>query len=67
MTPILWIFVYAVYALTQGILVNRFLVKDETAPVLMVMVTAAMAPLVTVFLIFGAVYEAIKWAALPKQ
>jgi len=57
---------YILYALIQGILVNRYYIKETTAPVFMVIILAAFAPLVTVGSILAALSWGIERLATPR-
>ena len=58
---------YIVYALGQGILLNRFIVKDKDYPVPMVLIAAVFAPLVSITLVIGMIVVIIKYLATPKS
>lgn len=58
---------YIVYALAQGILLNRFIVKEKVYPVLIVLIAAVFAPLVSITLVIGMIVVIIKYLATPKS
>jgi hypothetical protein len=60
---------YLLYALVQGILVARYILEEKDAPVGAVILLTIFAPLVSVFVVGGAFFEAIKWLVTyrPKK
>lgn len=63
---IMYVTLYILYALIQGILVNRYYIEDTTSPVGVVVISALFAPLVTVIAVLTAFGAGIKWLATPR-
>ncbi len=57
---------YVLYAFVQAILVARYVIQDETAPVLMVMIMTVFAPIVSAGMTIHYGGEAIKWLVTYK-
>lgn len=57
----MFIALYIFYALAQAILIARYHVKEETAPVLLVFLLTIFAPIVSALLLLGGFTEAVKW------
>ena len=62
----MYVAIYILYALTQGILINRYYIEDTTAPVFMVIIMAVFAPLVSIMAVLTAFVEGVKWLATPR-
>jgi uncharacterized ion transporter superfamily protein YfcC len=62
----MYLALYILYALIQGILINRYYIEDTTAPVFMVIIMALLAPVVTALAILTAFAEGIKRLATPR-
>ena len=62
----MYVTLYILYALIQGILINRYYIEDTTAPMLMVIFLAVFAPPVTVLAILTVFVEGVRWLATPR-
>lgn len=59
--------IYILYALIQGILVNRYYLKDTAAPVAAVVMMTIFAPVVSFLVVLGTFAEIIRRLATPKS
>lgn len=57
----MFIALYIFYALAQAILIARYHIKEETAPVALVVIMTIFAPIVSALLLLGGFVEAVKW------
>jgi len=58
---------YFVYAITQSILIARYLMQEKDNPVLLVFVLSIVAPIATVYLIAEFAAKLIHWAVTGKK
>lgn len=63
----MYVIFYILYAVIQGILINRFYIKDTTAPGAIVVVMSLFAPLATVLVVGSVVFDGITWLATPRE
>jgi len=57
----MYIALYIIYALVQAVLIARYVMKEETAPVLLVVLLSIFAPLVSIIAAFTGIGKGIKW------
>lgn len=53
--------IYILYAILQGILIARYYMKEKDYPVTAVVVMTLLAPVFTVVMIFCGIHYSIKW------
>jgi hypothetical protein len=57
----MYIALYIIYALVQAIVIARYVMKEQTAPVLLVFLLSLFAPIVSIIAMFTGIGEGIKW------